>query len=85
MYPKTLYKVTEEVSILLPIYIIPLAVALCAFLIYRHVTEETVGVMAVAIAAILVILGLILAPWQLQLVGALALVLDRFQLLKARG
>lgn len=70
---------------MLPIYIIPLGIALCAFSIYRHASEETVGVMAMTIASILVIVGLILAPWQLQLVGVLALVMDRFDWLNARG
>lgn len=70
---------------LLPIYVVPMTVGVCAFLIYRHASEETVGVMAMAIAALLAILTLILAPWQLQLIGAIALLLDRLHLLNVRG
>ncbi len=68
-----------------PVCIIPLSIAVCAFLINRRTSEETVGVMSMTLAGLLAVVALILAPWQIQLVGAVALVLDRYHWLKVRG
>ncbi len=68
-----------------PVCIIPLSISVCAFLLNRRTSEETVGVMTMTLAGLLAVVALILAPWQIQMLGALALLLDRCDLLKVRG
>jgi hypothetical protein len=41
--------------------------------------------MSLTLAGLLALVALILAPWQIQLLGALALLLDRCHWLKVRG
>ncbi len=68
-----------------PVCIIPLSISVCAFLINRRTSEETVGVMTLTLAGLLAVVALILAPWQIQMLGALVLLVDRCSSLKIRG
>ncbi|MCT7984837.1 hypothetical protein NG796_16325 [Laspinema sp. A4] len=68
-----------------PVCIIPLSISVCAFLINRRTSEETVGVMTLTLAGLLAVVALILAPWQVQMLGALVLLFDRCYGLKIRG
>ncbi|MBK4731426.1 hypothetical protein JJD41_16370 [Oxynema sp. CENA135] len=70
---------------MIALYIIAPMVALAAWWSWRRVAEETVGVMAISIASVLLLCALAFAPWQFQLVGVLALVCDRFELLSAKN
>ncbi|WP_199248802.1 hypothetical protein [[Phormidium] sp. ETS-05] len=57
--------------------IVTIATAVLSMWVSRHTSEEMVGVMATTMAALLLILGIILSPWQIQLGGLVVLMWDR--------
>jgi len=62
----------------MPVYLVTLVFGVMSVWVCRHAPEETVGVMAASIAAILLICGIVMAPWPVQLTGLVVLVVDRF-------
>lgn len=62
----------------MPVYLVTLVFAVVCVWVFRHAPEETVGVMAASIAAILLVCGIVLAPWPVQLAGFVILLVDRF-------
>ena len=61
----------------MPVYLVTLVFGFGCVWVFRHAPEETVAVMAASVAAILLLCGIILAPWQIQLAGFVILLIDR--------
>lgn len=61
----------------MPLYLVPLVSGFLFVWLVGHAHKETVVVMAASLAAILLICGMILAPWQIQLTGFVILLVDR--------
>ena len=61
----------------MPVYLVTLVFGFVSVWVLRHAPEETVAVMAASIAAILLLCGIILAPWPVQLAGFVILLVDR--------
>lgn len=70
---RTFYEETAT----MPLYLVSLVFGFVFVWLLRHAAEETVAVMTASIAAILLICGIILAPWPIQLAGFLILLADR--------
>lgn len=66
-----------EETATMPPYLVTLVSGFLFVWLIRHTHEETVVVMAASLAAILLICGIILAPWPIQLAGFLILLADR--------
>jgi hypothetical protein len=70
---RTFYEETAT----MPVYLVTLVFGFVFVWLLRHAAEETVVVMTASIAAILLICGIILAPWPIQLAGFVILLVDR--------
>jgi hypothetical protein len=66
-----------EETATMPLYLVTLVFGFVFVWLLRHAAEETVVVMTASIAALLLICGIILAPWPIQLAGFVILLVDR--------